>query len=176
MKIVTLSLTSFMLTAASIGYAAPPSERPKEGAVVSQIETDAKATQRARIESVDVAVGETRKTSAVIGQLPSDAQAPDDGVGPEANIGISAPGPAGGLYGEVAEVWTMIRKRGLQPSPELIAREIGPDTLAQFLDKYPGAADMFGVDQDVLPVDPTGGGTDLPGAGVTISLPNSGGN
>ena len=57
------------------------------------------------------------------------------------------------LYQQVAQVWATIRARGQQPTPELIAQEIGPDNLARFLDQNPGSTSMFGQDSDNLPVD-----------------------
>jgi hypothetical protein len=88
-------------------------------------------------------------------QLPADTEAVGPTPNPEAALEDPTDrSPRKELYREVAAVWEAIRRRGQQPTPELIAREIGPDNLARFLSTFPGAENMFGVDSDQLPVDP----------------------
>lgn len=149
---VFLLLASAMLMMGSPAGASPLPETEKDDARIKQIQTGDRSSEKATIGPLKIGNAEDRKRTAAIGQLPSDAEAPAD-AGPEMNIGLSEGGPDASLYDQVAEVWTMIRRRGMQPTPELIAREIGPDALARFLDQYPGATGMFGKDQDTLPVD-----------------------
>ena len=88
-------------------------------------------------------------------QLPADTETVDPTPNPEAALEDPTDrSPRKELYREVAAVWEAIRRRGQQPTPELIAREIGPDNLARFLSTFPGAENMFGVDSDQLPVAP----------------------
>lgn len=58
------------------------------------------------------------------------------------------------LYREVALAWQAIRARGQQPSPELLAQSVGPDTLATFLSTFRNADRMFRPDIDTWPVAP----------------------
>lgn len=64
----------------------------------------------------------------------------------------AAASPEAELYRRVAEVWQVIRRRGQQPTPELIAQEIGPERLSSFLNNFPGSENIFGVDSDRLPL------------------------
>jgi hypothetical protein len=89
-------------------------------------------------------------------QLPADTEAAGAAPNPEAALEDPTDrSPRKDLYREVAAVWETIRRRGQQPTPELIAREIGPDNLARFLSTFPGSENMFGVDSDHLPVNET---------------------
>lgn len=96
-------------------------------------------------------------------QLPADTEAAGAAPNPEAALEDPTDrSPRKDLYREVATVWEAIRRRGQQPTPELIAREIGPDNLARFLTTFPGSENMFGVDSDQLPVDPAPSAPDAP--------------
>ncbi len=100
-------------------------------------------------------VGGKEKRSAGVTQLPADAELDPSATGPEVDLGaVTHHSPEADLYAEVAAVWLLIRRRGQQPTPELIAREIGPDMLAKFLNSFPGSEKMFGVDSDTLPITP----------------------
>src|SRR3546814_17335112 len=84
-----------------------------------------------------------------------DAEILPNATAPETGLEqVTRRSPRADLYAEVAAVWELIRRRGQQPTPELIAREIGPDLLARFLNTFPGSEGMFGVDSDVLPIKP----------------------
>ncbi len=112
---------------------------------------------------------------AQVGQLPGDLEVPDDdGTGPEQAISRPIQSPEAKLFGRVAEAWQLIRERGQQPTPELIAREIGPDQLATFLDQNPAATDIFGQDSDTLPVDEVPGLEQLPDGGIFLIPPQGG--
>jgi hypothetical protein len=90
---------------------------------------------------------------------------------PESAIGTPEQTPELALYQQVAQVWSTIRQRGQQPTPELIAREIGPDQLTKFLGQIPNAPKIFGVDSDTLPL-PKPGSEPLPvGAGIVVLPP-----
>lgn len=111
---------------------------------------------------------------AQVGQLPGDLEVPDDdGTSPESAISQPIQSPEAALISRVAEAWQVIRGRGQQPTPELIAREIGPDQLATFLDQNPEATDIFGKDSDTLPVD-VPGLEGLPDSGVLFIPPEGG--
>lgn len=110
-----------------------------------------------------------------VGQLPGDLEVPDgEGKSPESAISKPIQSPEAALFGRVAEAWQVIRERGQQPTPELIAREIGPDQLATFLDQNPDATDIFGQDSDTLPVD-VPGVEQLPDGGIFLIPPQGGG-
>ncbi|MGB7407505.1 MAG: hypothetical protein WA908_03300 [Pontixanthobacter sp.] len=117
---------------------------------IEQIDTTAERTQAAQIDLP----GKDAARGGNIAQLPGDIEAIDP-ADPAAEQIISRPveSPEARLYAQVAEVWETIRSRGQQPTPELIAREIGPDSLTTFLDQNPGAEGMFGEDSDELPLD-----------------------
>lgn len=100
-----------------------------------------------------IANPEPRKTTGAIDQLPEGLETPDPEAVPENEIGsLAAPDPRVSLYNEIAQVWQSIRARGQQPTPELIAREIGPESLTRFLDTFPGSESIFGIDSDSLPL------------------------
>lgn len=46
---------------------------------------------------------------------------------------------------EVARVADMLRERGQQPTPETLAREIGPNALAKYLSVDPSMLDSYGA-------------------------------
>ncbi len=125
-------------------------------------------------DSFQIAIkGSDETGEANVGQLPGDLELADDESGPEQAISKPYVSPEAALYGQVAEAWQVIRQRGQQPTPELIAREIGPDTLARFLDQNPAAGDIFGQDSDDLPVDEPGP-EQLPEGGIFILPPGGG--
>ncbi|WP_147373672.1 hypothetical protein [Hephaestia caeni] len=108
-------------------------------------------SQRNRVEQLD----HDETPRAEVSQLPGDAEILPSAPAPEAGLEqVTRRSPQADLYAEVAAVWELIRRRGQQPTPELIAREIGPDLLARFLNTFPGSEGMFGVDSDVLPIKP----------------------
>lgn len=112
---------------------------------------------------------------AQVGQLPGDLEVPDDdGKSPESAISQPIQSPEAALFGRVAEAWQVIRERGQQPTPELIAREIGPDQLATFLDQNPAATDIFGQDSDTLPIEDVPGLEQLPDGGIFLIPPQGG--
>ncbi|MBB5704843.1 hypothetical protein [Sphingopyxis panaciterrulae] len=98
-------------------------------------------------------VGAVAPSDPTIQQLPETMELPRDAAAPEADL-VRTERPRASLYLEVANAWEVIRRRGQQPTPELIAREIGPDMLARFLNQFPGSEAMFGKDSDRLPVEP----------------------
>ncbi len=52
------------------------------------------------------------------------------------------------LAAEVARAAELMRQRGQQPTPEALAREIGPDALAAFLDQDPSALDSYSAPKE----------------------------
>ncbi|HVI99972.1 MAG TPA: hypothetical protein VM657_12995 [Sphingomonas sp.] len=120
---------------------------------VRQIPQDTTAAPSRR-NAVEQLGGEER-APADVAQLPGDAEILPTAPAPETGLEEITPrSPRADLYAEVAAVWELIRRRGQQPTPELIAREIGPDMLARFLNTFPGSEGMFGVDSDTLPIKP----------------------
>ena len=88
------------------------------------------ASGRASVVEDDLSAlrGDTTLKKAVP-QLPPDIEVVDEDAAPENDIREGQPqSPELVLYAQVAEVWSTLRSQGLQPTPELIAREIGPDT------------------------------------------------
>lgn len=82
------------------------------------------------------------KDAASTTQLPSDLRAASDD--PDQETGLTSPDTASpDLMSEVARAWYVIRSRGQQPTPELIAREIGPDMLTAFLNQYPNGVALI---------------------------------
>lgn len=82
------------------------------------------------------------KEAASTAQLPPGLHPVSDEPGQE--TGLTSPDTAApDLMGEVARAWTVIRNRGQQPTPELIAREIGPDLLTAFLNQYPNGVALI---------------------------------
>jgi len=90
------------------------------------------------------------KKSAVISQLPTDAAVSDLADAPEPSLTGTGDTPNGELYREVERIWQQIRQRGQQPTPELLANEIGPEALARFLSTYPNAERLL-TDRKPLP-------------------------
>src|SRR3546814_6661066 len=98
-------------------------------------------------------LGAVAPSDPTIQQLPETMELPRDAAAPEADL-VRTERPRASLYLEVANAWEVIRRRGQQPTPELIAREIGPDMLARFLNQFPGSEALFGKDSDRHPVEP----------------------
>lgn len=102
----------------------------------------AAATEQIRPKAVTSAPSEIG-----VDQLPETLQPKADGS--EDSLGRNA-GPAPTLADEVLAAWNLIRQRGQTPTPDLIAREIGPDKLAEFLASSPAAGSILttGVEPD----------------------------
>ncbi len=95
-------------------------------------------------------------TRPAMQQLPGNLAIRNEGDAPERTIGQDQrQAPSEQLYNQVADVWRSLRQQGQQPTPELIAREIGPDALARFLNTFPGSERIFGADSDILPLPPS---------------------
>lgn len=154
----------------------PTAEEAERGVGMDQIlPYDLNARSGSSMPDQIDAVRAKAGNEAGVSQLPDDIEIIDkDGKGPEQAIVRPVDSPEARLYSQVAEVWEVIRQRGQQPTPELIAREIGPDALASFLDQNPGAESIFGRDSDNLPL-PSPDGLDLPGGGTLILPPTDGG-
>lgn len=52
------------------------------------------------------------------------------------------------LAGEVARVAEMLRARGQQPTPDALAREIGPEALTEYLSVDPSMLDSYATPKD----------------------------
>lgn len=76
--------------------------------------------------------------AADVAQLPDTARA-DDGDSDEEALLAARIMPTRTTSAEVARAFEIIRSRGQVPTPELIAREIGPDALQSYLQTNPGA-------------------------------------
>ena len=130
---------------------ADPRRDPDSEAVVRQISQATSPASRGAVEQL----GQRERATARVRQLPADAEMLPSAPEPEQKLEqVTRRSPNATLYAEVAAVWELIRRRGQQPTPELIAREIGPDALARFLNSFPGSEGMFGVDSDTLPIKP----------------------
>ncbi len=73
-------------------------------------------------------------------QLPPDLEQSKDA---NENELVSKTTPEASLTADVLRAWNQIRSRGQTPTPDLIAREIGPDKLAEFLATSPAAASVL---------------------------------
>lgn len=109
------------------------------------------------------------RAAVSVSQLPEDLEADDAAAESEPSL---ASQDKTDLTGEVARAFELIRERGQQPTPELIAREIGPDRLAAYLNQNPEGVDIF--TRDALP-DPTQStDPDLTTGGVIVLPPSDG--
>ncbi len=59
--------------------------------------------------------------------------------------------PEANLNAQVITAWQQIRERGQTPTPDLIAREIGPDKLAEFLATNPAAGSILATGEEPEP-------------------------
>ncbi len=127
---------------------------------------------RPAVDQITLPAAQQSRTA--MSQIPNDARVAEAVKDtPENAVAGEESSPELDLYNQVARVWTTIRLRGQQPTPELIAREIGPDQLSRFLGQVPNAGKIFGVDSDTLPI-PKPGREPIPlGAGIVI-LPAQG--
>ncbi|WP_313807905.1 hypothetical protein [Sphingobium sp.] len=103
---------------------------------------------------------------AQVSQLPSTLDAPRESGKGEATLVKGD--DRRDLAGEVARAAEMLRQRGQQPTPEALAREIGPDALAAYLNQDPSALDVYSAPREPqgAPVPDDGGST-----GPVIILP-----
>jgi hypothetical protein len=85
-------------------------------------------------------------------QLPSNLEQAKDAKEDEL---VSKTTPEANLTADVLRAWNQIRNRGQTPTPDLVAREIGPDRLAEFLATSPAAASVLATGN--LPDPPNGG-------------------
>ncbi|MCM8732188.1 hypothetical protein ACFO8O_14585 [Hephaestia sp. GCM10023244] len=165
--IIRLSLATALATSAPAAAQQPidPAQQRIDPSPNADLQTDQdrtiavrqipqESTTPARRNAVEQ-VGQAKSPPAEVAQLPGDAEALSTAAAPESELEQATPrSPRADLYAEVAAVWEVIRRRGQQPTPELIAREIGPDMLARFLNTFPGSEGIFGIDSDRLPLKP----------------------
>lgn len=104
--------------------------------VIPQIDID---VVKARI-AAQKQIAAAAKASVGVTQLPSTLEPKGEGM--EDSL-VSRSTPASSLTADVIQAWTQIRQRGQTPTPDLIAREIGPGKLAEFLASSPAAASIL---------------------------------
>lgn len=147
-----------------ISTTAIAAEPPPEDVGVDQIMPSPAAADAEQIKP------KTPDTGALaLDQLPESLE-----PGKNANEGQLEKGiaPARTLTGDVIAAWSIIRDRGQTPTPDLIAREIGPDKLAEFLASHPAAGSVLatGIEPDgQVQTDP-----ESRPDGVVVSPPGSG--
>lgn len=83
---------------------------------------------------------EEQRRPVAFNQLPQNLQQSQDA---NENELASKSSPEASLTVDVLRAWNQIRERGQTPTPDLIAREIGPDRLAEFLATSPAAASVL---------------------------------
>lgn len=83
---------------------------------------------------------EEQRRPVAFNQLPPNLQQSQDA---NENELASKSSPEASLTVDVLRAWSHIRERGQTPTPDLIAREIGPDRLAEFLATSPAAANVL---------------------------------
>ncbi len=88
------------------------------------------------------AIGSERR-STTVSQLPPLLDIKSNDAAPEAELETAPVDPDRALQAEVLRAWQSLRQRGQQPTPELVAKEIGPEALARFLATAPGAERLF---------------------------------
>ena len=109
------------------------------------------------------AVGVERRSTAVP-QLPPLLEVDTNETAPETELEAAPVDPDRALQAEVLRAWQSLRQRGQQPTPELVAKEIGPEALARFLATSPGAERLFdGHSPPPPPPAPTPGEADPDG-------------
>lgn len=137
----------------------PPVRDPAELAVDQLAKPSTKGAD-IRVEDLGAPEG---RSSISVSQLPETLEANETAAETEPAL---ASNEKSDLTGDVARAWEVIRERGQHPTPELIAREIGPDRLAAYLNLHPDAVDIFTRDTAPIP-----DATDLPPDGGVIVLP-----
>lgn len=118
-------------TQAQIGESATGSERT----TMAQI---AHPSAETRVGAIGV-----ERRSTTVNQLPPQLDVAADEAAPEAGLEAPPVDPDRALQAEVLRTWQSLRQRGQQPTPELVAKEIGPEALARFLATSPGAERLF---------------------------------
>lgn len=145
--------------------AAPSSSR--DSAAIEQLSTPASARRAAEAPPAPIAA--RADPSARITQLPSGLKPVSDD---EANLAVVVPKRTEADAAiEVARALGVIRGRGQQPTPELIAREVGPEVLDAYLNR--GEPVPAPVRQPELKPEDGNGAKDAP-PGITI-IPAGGG-
>lgn len=173
-----IAMTGLVLPCSAFAQAACPAAQTQS---TKSTDAELKARDKAMVSQICIETSSPDEAAAPelpreeegvvtsVEQLPDDIEVEDDEDGPEQHIVRNEISPEARLYQDISDVWQTIRQRGQQPTPELIAREIGPDLLARFLDQNPGAEAAFGQDSDQFPV-PEPDATVLPD-GTLFTLP-----
>lgn len=99
-------------------------------------------------------VGQKVDKPAATAQLSGNLEARSDADAPEQGLREGEVDPGLLLYQRATDAWKIIRQRGQLPTPELMAREMGPEHLASFLERFRDAVLIFGKDSDTLPLPP----------------------
>lgn len=94
-------------------------------------------------------IGSATDNPTAVLQLPHTLDAPRES--PKGESTLATGGEKKNLAADVARALEFIRERGQQPTPELLAREIGPDALAAYLNQDPGHIDIFSTPDDGHP-------------------------
>ena len=160
-------MSGMLLPIALMLQGAPAAEPP--AVQVEQVAPDQKASSA--VSAPNITTSPVRDP-ADVPQLPQTLEAPRESARGEAVLS-SGEDSKKNLAAEVARAVEFIRQRGQQPTPETLAREIGPDALATYLNQDPSHVGIFSAPENSHPnpsADP-----DLPD-GVQVVLPVSPGN
>ncbi|MBB4640103.1 hypothetical protein HNQ99_000383 [Rhizorhapis suberifaciens] len=95
-------------------------------------------------------IGSATDNPTSVPQLPNTLDAPREA--PKGEAVLATGGEKKDLAAEVARALEFIRQRGQQPTPEILAREIGPDALAAYLNQDPAHIDIFSTTNDTHPL------------------------
>ena len=139
-------LISLLLLA---GAPPAPSAPAAKSIYIEQISVVAARKRMEALKQIAAKQEEARKAVAV-NQLPPDLQQSADEKEGEL---VSRTSPSSTLTADVLRAWNQIRSRGQTPTPDLIASEIGPDRLAEFLATAPAAASVLAT--GTLPISGT---------------------
>jgi hypothetical protein len=86
-----------------------------------------------------------------VDQLPEGLSAQIGSNKPKSNDGLEIQNQPS-LFQSVSAAWHLVRSRGQQPTPLLMAQEVGSEQLARFLNNYPGSEKIFGPGSVDFPV------------------------
>lgn len=134
----------------SVAQIAPPASN-RQAVMIEQIQPPGRHAPT-KVEAVPHRPVGVKEAAATL-QLPPDLDSVSDD--PEQETALTSPETtAPNLLNDVARAWHVIRSRGQQPTPELIAREIGPDALTAFLNQYPNGVALITAQEAPTPPPP----------------------
>lgn len=145
---------TFIIMAIAVALQSGASAHAQEGEnafAVEQLPSPRRANPDVDIPDLPRSKGENPTS---IRQLPEMLDAPVGKSAGEETLAQSTGGDRYRLVEEVARVAEMLRARGQQPTPDALAREIGPDALTEYLSVDPSMLDSYAMPKDGHPSQP----------------------